>query len=116
MPLRPRTGSPQASTCPSPRHAYSSRSRSPAGAATNAARRTNPAPRLTQPTQTRSAPTCSTWPLRTEGETYMQITRNETETGNGPGDWFTGTVYIDTIAAPGEASTLGAAAVHFTPG
>jgi quercetin dioxygenase-like cupin family protein len=46
----------------------------------------------------------------------MQITRNDTETGNGPGDWFTGTVYIDTIATPGEASPLGAAAVHFTPG
>jgi quercetin dioxygenase-like cupin family protein len=46
----------------------------------------------------------------------MQITRNDTETGTGPGEWFTGTVYIDTIATPGEASTLGAAAVHFTPG
>ena len=46
----------------------------------------------------------------------MQITRNTSATGNGPGDWFTGTVYIDTIAAPGEGSALGAAAVHFTPG
>ena len=46
----------------------------------------------------------------------MQITRNNSETGNGPNDWFTGTVYIDTIAAPGESSPLGAAAVHFTPG
>src|SRR3954447_3162407 len=46
----------------------------------------------------------------------MQITRNKSETGNGPSDWFTGTVYIDTIAAPGDASPLGAAAVHFTPG
>jgi quercetin dioxygenase-like cupin family protein len=46
----------------------------------------------------------------------MQITRNNSETGNGPSDWFTGTVYIDTIAAPGDASPLGAAAVHFTPG
>src|SRR3954466_10013798 len=46
----------------------------------------------------------------------MQITRNNSDTGNGPGDWFTGSVYIDTIAVPGEASALGAAAVHFTPG
>ena len=46
----------------------------------------------------------------------MQITRNSLDTAAGPSDWFTGTVYIDTIAAPGRASTLGAAAVHFTPG
>src|SRR3954451_21513728 len=46
----------------------------------------------------------------------MLITRNHTDTGDGPSDWFSGTVYIDTIAAPGEASALGAAAVHFTPG
>src|SRR3954454_6388410 len=46
----------------------------------------------------------------------MQVTRNNGETGNGPSDWFTGTVYIDTIAAPGESSPLGAAAVHFTAG
>ena len=46
----------------------------------------------------------------------MEITRNKLDTSPGPADWFTGTVYIDTIAAPGQASTLGAAAVHFTPG
>jgi quercetin dioxygenase-like cupin family protein len=46
----------------------------------------------------------------------MEITRNTLDTSPGPADWFTGTVYIDTIAAPGQASTLGAAAVHFTPG
>jgi quercetin dioxygenase-like cupin family protein len=46
----------------------------------------------------------------------MQITRNELETGRGPGDWFTGTVYVDTIAAPSGGSGLGAASVHFTPG
>jgi quercetin dioxygenase-like cupin family protein len=46
----------------------------------------------------------------------MQITRNTLDTGAGPSDWFTGTVYIDTIATPGEASALSAAAVHFTPG
>jgi quercetin dioxygenase-like cupin family protein len=46
----------------------------------------------------------------------MEITRNTLDTSPGPADWFTGTVYIDTIATPGQASTLGAAAVHFTPG
>jgi quercetin dioxygenase-like cupin family protein len=46
----------------------------------------------------------------------LQITRNTLETGAGPADWFTGSVYVDTIAAPGEASPVGAAAVHFTPG
>ena len=46
----------------------------------------------------------------------MEITPNTLDTSPGPADWFTGTVFIDVIAAPGEASTLGAAAVHFTPG
>ena len=46
----------------------------------------------------------------------MQITRDTLDTGTGPADLFTGTVYIDTIAAPGAASAVGAAAVHFTPG
>src|SRR3954467_11583316 len=43
----------------------------------------------------------------------MQITRNTLDTSPGPPDWFTGSVFVDTIAA---APTLGAAAVHFTPG
>ena len=46
----------------------------------------------------------------------MQITRNTLETGAGPADWFSGSVYIDTIAVPGDESPIGAAAVHFTPG
>src|SRR5437764_9608402 len=46
----------------------------------------------------------------------MQITRNDLETNPGPSDWFTGRVFIDTVAAPSEASPVGAAAVHFTPG
>jgi quercetin dioxygenase-like cupin family protein len=46
----------------------------------------------------------------------MQITRNTHETTPGPADWFTGSAYLDTIAAPGEASQIGAAAVHFAPG
>ena len=46
----------------------------------------------------------------------MQITRNTTETATGPSEWFTGAVYIDTVATPTEPSRLGAASVHFTPG
>jgi quercetin dioxygenase-like cupin family protein len=47
----------------------------------------------------------------------MQITRSgSTETTSGPGEWFTGTVYIDTVATPSESSRLGAASVHFVPG
>jgi quercetin dioxygenase-like cupin family protein len=44
----------------------------------------------------------------------MKITRN-LETSPGPSDRFTGSVYVDTIATPSEASRLGAASVHFTP-
>jgi quercetin dioxygenase-like cupin family protein len=43
----------------------------------------------------------------------MEITRNGLETVRGPADWFTGRVFIDTIAA---APPLAASAVHFTPG
>jgi quercetin dioxygenase-like cupin family protein len=46
----------------------------------------------------------------------VQITRTSTETAVGPGDWFTGTVYIDTIATAPGPSRLQAASVHFTPG
>jgi quercetin dioxygenase-like cupin family protein len=46
----------------------------------------------------------------------MQITRNSLETAAGPSDWFTGTVYIDTIAAPEATARTGAALVHFAPG
>jgi hypothetical protein len=46
----------------------------------------------------------------------MQITRNTLETAVGPEDWFTGSVYIDTLAAAAEPSRLAAANVHFTPG
>ena len=52
----------------------------------------------------------------TEKENDMQITRNTTETAPGPSEWFTGAVYIDTVATPTEPSRLGAASVHFTPG
>ena len=46
----------------------------------------------------------------------MQITRNSLETATGPGDWFTGAVFIDTVAAPSADSRLSASSVHFTPG
>ena len=46
----------------------------------------------------------------------MQITRNSLDTTRGPEDWFTGTVYIDAVAAPSEASRVSASSVHFTPG
>ena len=46
----------------------------------------------------------------------MQITKNGIETSAGPSDWFTGAVYLDTIATPADEWRVGAAAVHFTPG
>ncbi|HEY7256176.1 MAG TPA: cupin domain-containing protein [Solirubrobacterales bacterium] len=46
----------------------------------------------------------------------MEITRNSVETMAGPREWFTGAVYIDTVAEAAGASRLAAAAVHFTPG
>ena len=46
----------------------------------------------------------------------MQITRNTTDTGQGPSDWFTGAVYIDAVAAPSNGSRISASSVHFTPG
>ena len=46
----------------------------------------------------------------------MQITRNSLDTNPRPGDWFTGAVYLDTIATPSDPSRAAAALVHFTPG
>jgi quercetin dioxygenase-like cupin family protein len=46
----------------------------------------------------------------------MQITKSSLDTQAGPGDWFTGSVYIDTVAAPSSGSRLSASGVHFTPG
>jgi quercetin dioxygenase-like cupin family protein len=46
----------------------------------------------------------------------MQITRSSIDTAKGPEDWFTGDVYIDTVAANPEPSRVNAANVHFTPG
>jgi quercetin dioxygenase-like cupin family protein len=46
----------------------------------------------------------------------MQITRNSMETAAGPSEWFTGAVYVDTVATPVEVSRLSTSSVHFTPG
>ncbi len=46
----------------------------------------------------------------------MQITRSSLDTAAGPEDRFTGSVYIDTVAAPSGASRVMASSVHFTPG
>ena|SRR5215472_12449637 len=46
----------------------------------------------------------------------MEITRNKLDTSSGPPDWFTGAVFIDSIAAPSDGSRIAAASVHFAPG
>ena len=46
----------------------------------------------------------------------MQITRNSIDSRPGPAEWFTGAVYLDVVAAPGNGSRLSASSVHFTPG
>src|SRR5438067_1179809 len=46
----------------------------------------------------------------------MQITRNSIATTAGSSAWFTGAVYVDTVATPSAASRLSASSVHFTPG
>jgi quercetin dioxygenase-like cupin family protein len=46
----------------------------------------------------------------------MDVTRNSIETARGPHDWFTGSVYIDQVAAPSNESRVSASNVRFTPG
>jgi quercetin dioxygenase-like cupin family protein len=48
----------------------------------------------------------------------VQTTRTgtDTDTAAGPSDWFSGAVYIDSVATPSGASRLSASSVHFTPG
>ncbi|WP_022908938.1 (R)-mandelonitrile lyase [Aestuariimicrobium kwangyangense] len=45
----------------------------------------------------------------------MQITPSSIDTVKGPDDWFTGDVYIDTVADAPAPSRLSAKLVHFTP-
>ncbi|PKZ64268.1 cupin domain-containing protein [Gordonia terrae] len=46
----------------------------------------------------------------------MKITRSSIDTVKGPGDWFTGDVYIDAAAASPPPSRVSASLVHFMPG
>ncbi len=46
----------------------------------------------------------------------MKITRSGDATERGPADWFTGDVFLDTIAEPAEPYRIAAINVHFTPG
>ena len=46
----------------------------------------------------------------------MEITRSGIDTAKGPGDWFTGDVYIDAVAAAPAPARVQANLVHFTPG
>ena len=46
----------------------------------------------------------------------MQVTRNGPDTNPGPSEWFTGAVFIDSVAAPSGNSRVNASSVHFTPG
>ena len=46
----------------------------------------------------------------------MRYTESGGQTGVGPADWFTGTVYMDGIRNPDEQSAVGCAHVRFTPG
>ena len=45
----------------------------------------------------------------------MKISR-DCETTIGASEWFTGSVYLDTIATPSAPSRLAASSVHFAPG
>jgi len=54
--------------------------------------------------------------VRTTKENGMQITSNSIQTRPGPSEWFTGAVYIDTVATPSASARLSASSVHFTPG
>jgi quercetin dioxygenase-like cupin family protein len=46
----------------------------------------------------------------------MRVTRSSEATQKGPADWFSGDVYIDTIAEVAAPWRTAAAIVHFTPG
>lgn len=46
----------------------------------------------------------------------MRIARSSINTNAGSQEWFTGAVFVDTVAAPSTGSRLSASSVHFTPG
>ena len=45
----------------------------------------------------------------------MEIIRNRTETAAGPEEWFSGAVFLDSIATPSGGSRLNASSVHAAP-
>ncbi len=50
-----------------------------------------------------------------EGSLLMEI-KPKQPTVKGPGEWFTGDVWMDPLIQPHDQSTLNVTAVHFTPG
>src|SRR5712692_828326 len=46
----------------------------------------------------------------------MRMTRSSLKTTPGPAEWFTGAVFIDSVATPTGHSRVSASSVHFTPG
>ena len=46
----------------------------------------------------------------------MQIKRSSIDTVSGPAEWFSGSVFIDSVAAPTDDYRVSASNVHFTPG
>jgi quercetin dioxygenase-like cupin family protein len=46
----------------------------------------------------------------------MKLTRSAGQTGQGSADWFTGTVFIDTVRNPDVQSAIGCAHVRCAPG
>jgi quercetin dioxygenase-like cupin family protein len=45
-----------------------------------------------------------------------EFTKSGGETSTGPSEWFTGTVYLDTVATPSGPYRVAGTMVHFTPG
>ena len=79
-----------------------------------ALRRTPPPARLLG--GTRSQPATTSTNYRQRRRNLMQITRSSIDTAKGPADWFTGDVYIDSVAAAPPPSRVTANLVHFMPG
>jgi len=47
----------------------------------------------------------------------MKVTRSrDIQTTKGSSEWFTGAVYVDTLATSADPTRLTASSVHFTPG
>ena len=54
--------------------------------------------------------------MTSEENKIVKYTKSGGQTGVGPADWFTGTVFIDGIRNPDEQSSVGCSHVRFTPG